>query len=161
MGHHKGIVRRRVSACAALLAMLLVSFLTQSVWCASAATAIDTVDSSRYQLEIRHDMPTLLQRDEARGGLQLHFTVANNGPQKLYDLRFFLIRAGSVPIALRNEPARIHVLPIGSRKEVTWTFEVGKVAASLPTRDVWFRVEAVDQSTQKIVAFNQQSMEGR
>jgi hypothetical protein len=123
--------------------------------------AILPVDGSVYGLRIEHRMLGTMALEKGRRGLELTLALHNGGNHGLYDLRLFLSRAG--PAALTEcEPARLRELPPGASKEVNWTFECLIAPLSrAPLRDVQFRIQAVDEHTQKIVTFITTSQEGR
>lgn len=140
-----------------ILAALCTAFLSLNL-----AYGATPVDGHEYGLHIEHRVLSQVSLDNGKTGLELELTLRNTGEHGLYDLRLFLLRAGPVSLLPECEPARVRILEPGDQDGVTWTFEcfIGPLP-EMPINDVQFRVEAVDQSTQKIVSFVGVSIEGR
>jgi hypothetical protein len=142
------------SAFAALVSLLLTFGLSVP------AQAVDAVAAKEYAIRVQHTELSRIALEKGHRGLELQLTLTNRGVHDLYDVRLYVLRAASRTLVGEQEPARLRKLSPGEQASLTWTFELTKPLAG-PLNDVVFRVEAVDRSTQRIVTFNQKSVEVR
>jgi len=129
---------------------------------ASVVLAAKPVDAGDYQLDIGHRVLSQVERNDGKLGLTLALTLNNGGSHGLYDLRLFLTPAGISQLAHECAPARMRSLSAGKHDDITWTYEC--LIAPLPdepSRELQFRVEAVDEASQEIVTFVSASQESR
>ena len=139
--------------------LLTLSLLSVSLIPLQSAFAVTTVAAKLYDLQIQHAHRSSMKLSGGRHAIEFDLMLANGGGHGLYDIRVFLIRPDTrTPV---EEPARVRVLPAGEQTALTWTFELPESLSATTLRDVTFRIEAVDQSTQEIVSFNQKSTEAR
>jgi hypothetical protein len=126
----------------------------------TSTSAVTPVTASQYGLVVTHSELGRVELEEGKQGIELQVTLSNQGSRDLYDVRLFLERAGPYAMLKSANPARVQVLSAGAQTALTWTFELDKPVVG-PLRGVTFHIEAVDQSTQQIVTFNQKSKEAR
>lgn len=139
------------------IALLLFAWIWVGTEWVSAAV---TTAAEDYAVRLSH---RVVAQSSASRGLELELTVLNGGSQDLYDLRIFLIRAGGLGVSDTRTPARVRSLPAGGLATFEWTFENarGPRLAAGTTGPLVFHIEAVDKSTQQLVAFTRGSVEGR
>jgi hypothetical protein len=133
---------------------------TASLGLVTSVTAVTPVAASQYGLEVTHSELGRADLEQGKQGIELQVTLNNQGAHDLYDVRVFLERAGARVMLKGNNPARLQALSAGEQKTLSWTFEMDQPLVG-PLREVVFRVEAVDSSTQQIVKFSQKSKEAR
>ena len=139
--------------------LLTLSILSVSLTPQQSALAVTPVAAKTYALQIHHAQRSNLKLSGGRHAVEFDLMLTNGGAHGLYDIRVFLIRPDTRTVV--EEPARVRVLPAGEQTAFTWTFELPESLSATTLRDVTFRIEAVDQSTQEIVSFSQKSTEAR
>ena len=142
-----------------VLASLALATLTVSLTPLQTASAVTAVAAKSYGLQIQHAQRSMMKLEGNNRAVELDILLKNGGSHGLYDVQVFLIRPDTrMPV---KEPARLRVLKAGESAALTFTFELPHSMNETQLRDVTFRIEAVDQATQQIVSFNQQSKEAR
>jgi hypothetical protein len=124
----------------------------------------DATLGEAYAVGIEHTVLSEERMGHEGRRLELRLLLTSDDPRDLYDLRVRLVGAGERSW-LRNckpTPARLRVLPSAAQKEITASFTCleGRPSKDSLLREMQFRIEAVDLSTQAIVNFAATSREG-
>jgi hypothetical protein len=124
----------------------------------------DTGPAEAYAVDIEHAVLSEERIGHEGRRLELRLLLKSEDARDLYDLRVWLVGAGESSW-LRNcksTPARLRVLPSATQKEITASFACleGRPSKDSSLREMQFRIEAVDLSTQAIVNFAASSHEG-
>ncbi len=105
-----------------------------------------------YSLNIHHQLQTVYPLDRGRSGVELRLNLSNDSDRNLSDLRITMVRATPQQLS-QCAPANLKAIAKRSQEEITWTFECKAFMPSrADLREVLFRVEAIDEITQKIVS---------
>ena len=130
----------------------------------AATPSADATLGGTFAIAIEHTVLSVERIGHEGRRLELRLLLKNDDARDLYDLRVRLVGAGESSW-LRNcktTPARLHVLPSATQKEITASFACLEERPSMDSslQEMQFRIEAVDLSTQAIVDFAVTSREG-
>jgi hypothetical protein len=154
-----------------LLSATLITLVTSHALAAPGASLVpagspnaDVPLGEAHAVRIEHTVLSEERIGHEGRRLELRLVLKNDDARDLYDLRVRLVGAGKSSW-LRNckpAPARLRVLPSATQKQITASFACleGRPTNASSLREMQFRIEAVDLSTQAIVNFAATSREG-
>lgn len=139
---------------------VVLVFFVSILMSAQGAHGVVTAAADNYRLSVLHRVISTA-KPGLDSALALELSITNAGATNLHDLRIFLVRADGEGGFDEQRFARVRSLPAGAQADLNWTFHRSGGTPLLSAHGLRFRIEAVDDSTQQIVAFEQASVEVR
>lgn len=135
------------------LVRVVVPAMLVSIAPSAQSGASESVSAESYPFRVYHKALAIYPLERHRSGVEMQVRIFNGGERNLGDLRVTLMRAGAAQLA-QCAPVSVHGVEKGTEGEFTWTFECrGRVPVKSEFHAVRFRIEAIDETTQKIVSF--------